>query len=314
MAKQRKPRITLTCQTCDKSFQLVPWRATGRRFCSKSCNLKCGRLKPLLQKVCEYCGEAFEVAQHESSVRFCSRKCANTKQPSPAQRRCGACGCQFTPHRARRTQKYCKRACYFAAIHRPTIACAQCKNIFEPKTRDAKFCTPSCQQLASRKRAEKACAHCGNTFTVLHGQRERRQHCSKQCQLKEQFHSKEESRIIGKVAAILGETPARQQAFAWLRSDANRPMYVDAYFPRHNLVVEYDGRHHFQFEPHYHRTPEGFKANQRRDTLKEQLITLHGINFLRIRFDESHSLTHLTSRLRDLNGLDIVNNDKVAAA
>jgi hypothetical protein len=296
MAAKRKPRITLVCQTCRQPFEVVPFRAKNRRFCSKACNLKCGRLKPLIEKKCEGCGQPFYVPLYAAFRRFCRSGCRYLGGRAPL-RGCAHCSKQFTPKLNRQTQIHCTRRCYLAAKARQPRACPQCSLQFTPATARQKTCSVDCQGLARRSRITKLCGHCGSTFEVGYSLRSRRQHCSKECQLKEQFRSKSEERVVAKVGRILKDVPERHAKFAWLKSDAKRAMYVDAVFPAQKIAVEYDGPHHYQFVPCYHHTPKGFANSQRRDALKEQLLKEHGYAFIRIRFDEPYTVRHLKERV-----------------
>ena len=81
-------RATVTCETCDRTFNVVQSRVGRARFCSSACkdawqsDAYRGDAHPLADrrtsKVCEQCGDEFTVPQCESHRRFCEWSCYNT--------------------------------------------------------------------------------------------------------------------------------------------------------------------------------------------------------------------------------------------
>ena len=75
-------------------------------------------------------------------------------------------------------------------------------------------------------------------------------------------------------------------------------MHVDAYFPLLTLAVEYDGKQHRMFLPHYHKGENQFEELKKRDALKQNLLEAHGIKLVRIRDDEPRTKEYLRQRLQ----------------
>lgn len=86
------------------------------------------------------------------------------------------------------------------------------------------------------------------------------------------------------VSKYLKEKPIKQQTFPWLKYKAL--LRCDAYFPKHNLVMEYNGRQHYQRCRSFHKTKEDFLYQQNRDTTKYKLLHEHGINLLVIKYND----------------------------
>ena len=68
-------RISITCQTCGKVFEVIPGdhrlKNNGIKYCSKECaneGLKSGKIAS-----CKECGKEFYTTRHQ----FCSRECAS---------------------------------------------------------------------------------------------------------------------------------------------------------------------------------------------------------------------------------------------
>lgn len=59
----------------------------------------------------------------------------------------------------------------------------------------------------------------------------------------------------------------------------------DFYLPDMNLVIEYNGKQHYEFIDYYG-DEEDFKIAQLRDRIKQEYCTKNSINYLVIRYDE----------------------------
>ncbi len=87
--------------------------------------------------------------------------------------------------------------------------------------------------------------------------------------------------VLTKISKILNEKCIRQKTWKWLRGINDFPLWVDGYFPIHNLVVEFDGRQHQ--EPVISFGGEkAFNTLQQNDEIKNKLIPENGIKLLRI--------------------------------
>jgi len=114
------------------------------------------------------------------------------------------------------------------------------------------------------------------------------------------FSSNEERHVIRLAAELLDESPVHQHTFPWLRNpDTGRPLHIDAYFPGHNLIIEYDSKQHNRFMPFYHRTRQQFLNLQQRDRVKESLIKEHGILLIRISDKESRTKERIAKLLME---------------
>jgi hypothetical protein len=66
----------------------------------------------------------------------------------------------------------------------------------------------------------------------------------------------DEAYVVDLCDVILGEPALRQHLFDWLlsdpgRNDKRRRLQVDAYYPGHRLVIEYQERQHDEPIPHF---------------------------------------------------------------
>lgn len=53
-----------------------------------------------------------------------------------------------------------------------------------------------------------------------------------------------------------------------------------------SLLVEVDGKQHYEHIPYFHKTVEDFKLQQKRDSIKDQFVVDYEMDFLRIRYDD----------------------------
>lgn len=108
-------------------------------------------------------------------------------------------------------------------------------------------------------------------------------------------NSSDEAYVIGMCDETLGEEGRRQHRFDWLLGDPGASggrvrLPVDAYYPEHNLVVEYRERQHDEPVAHFDKpdrlTVSGVhRGDQRRlyDERREALIPEHGLRLVIIR-------------------------------
>jgi hypothetical protein len=94
---------------------------------------------------------------------------------------------------------------------------------------------------------------------------------------------------------VLGELSLREHTFVWLRGDPNprgtrRPLPVDAYYPQHDLVIEYRERQHDEPVPFFDKpdkpTISGVhRGEQRRlyDARRDTEIPAHGLRLVILR-------------------------------
>ena len=60
--------------------------------------------------------------------------------------------------------------------------------------------------------------------------------------------------------------------------------YFDFYIPEYNLVLEYHGRQHYEFVPHFHKTEENFYYRLSKDKIKKESALSRGLNYISISY------------------------------
>lgn len=64
-------------------------------------------------------------------------------------------------------------------------------------------------------------------------------------------------------------------------------LFLDFYLPGRKLVVEVQGRQHFEFVPHFHRTRLGFIQSRMRDEHKRGWCLDAGLSWVELSHDET---------------------------
>lgn len=107
-----------------------------------------------------------------------------------------------------------------------------------------------------------------------------------------------------------GAAPSRGHWFEFLRGDPTpkRPkgatLPVDAYFPDFNLVVEYMGEQHSAPNPLMDRRPGRREQRRRYQERRTGVLREHGINLIRVRYDDELSEETVKAKLREVGLVD----------
>lgn len=64
--------------------------------------------------------------------------------------------------------------------------------------------------------------------------------------------------------------------------ETGRPLEFDAFYPPWKLALEYNGRQHYYFTPHFHKNEDEFLAQMRRDVYKRELSKKYGICLIEV--------------------------------
>jgi 5-methylcytosine-specific restriction endonuclease McrA len=100
-------RITMTCKTCGKIFELPPSRKT-RMYCSKECSHE-GQKRT--KKICKWCGIAFHPTSNQN-IGFCSLQCsADSKKDTRLEKSCEICGKIFQVKKGYTHARFCSLQC-----------------------------------------------------------------------------------------------------------------------------------------------------------------------------------------------------------
>lgn len=100
---------------------------------------------------------------------------------------------------------------------------------------------------------------------------------------------------------ILNETPIRE----WTCCDLVNPektshLYVDAYFPQHNLVVEYNGQQHYEYVEFLHKTYDKFLRTQLLDRHKENILNSKNIKLIKFKYSEPKNKKYIEEILKTI--------------
>ena len=116
---------------------------------------------------------------------------------------------------------------------------------------------------------------------------------------------KNEQKAIELVSSIIhaDEAILNKGVFDWLRGGDKGDgvkLRVDAYFPKQKLVVEYNGKQHYESNALMDRRPG--RAKQRREYAKRRkyLIPKHGLKLLEIKYDEPLTKENLERLLKNI--------------
>ena len=101
----------------------------------------------------------------------------------------------------------------------------------------------------------------------------------------------DEAYVVDLCDAILGEKAVRQHRFDFLRGDKGHKLPVDAFYPKHNLVIEYRERQHTEEVPFFdnRKTVSGVSRGDQRklyDQRRRDLLPKEGIVLLELSYTD----------------------------
>lgn len=96
---------------------------------------------------------------------------------------------------------------------------------------------------------------------------------------------------IDKFTKAIGEEPIKEKKFDWLinkelKRPTQSPLRIDAYYPKANIAIEYNGPQHYFIDGIYTKNEEALIKRQKLDKLKASLIREHGIKLIVIHFKD----------------------------
>ena len=152
-----------SCPQCGVAVR-KPRSAGGRRFCNKACYDAYRAAQSIAQQMtCKVCGREFTT--YEQTANTCGAACRAKYERVEVV--CACCGVTFTTKRSHADRvRYCSAACVSTAYrsrmqgaanpnHRgdkPVKVCLECGESFRTYTRDRKYCSRGCADMARRRR------------------------------------------------------------------------------------------------------------------------------------------------------------------
>jgi len=98
--------------------------------------------------------------------------------------------------------------------------------------------------------------------------------------------------IYGKTNEITSYHPL------WAESPKGVLYEFDVYIKGTNLLIEYNGRQHYEYVPFFHKTKKRFFLQKRRDLLKQQLASSHGHKVITFKYDEPITRNHVYNKMK----------------
>ncbi|HEC66144.1 MAG TPA: DUF559 domain-containing protein [bacterium] len=222
-SKIRVTRKEIKCQTCGKSYLIIPYRYKmhyrlkkyKNHYCSSACYGK-SRMVTTKEIKCQTCGKSFlkrPCRIKRSKNHYCSTKC----RPIRKKLKCGICGKSFLriPHNIKRSKNnYCSHTCHSKSrIIRKKLKCRVCGNSFliapywVNKSKNH-YCSSACHgksRMVTRK--ELKCKICGASFSRTPSQikKSKNHYCSYKCIRIDRIFPKKDTSIEVKIQNFLKE-------------------------------------------------------------------------------------------------------------
>lgn len=103
--------------------------------------------------------------------------------------------------------------------------------------------------------------------------------------------------VFNKISEILKERPILEVSFDKCIGVGGKPLRYDAYYKKHNLLVEFNGHQHYVYSKKYHKNLIDFSNNVLNDQLKSEFAIHNGYVFLSIPYDitSDDAIRHMLS-------------------
>ena len=76
-------------------------------------------------------------------------------------------------------------------------------------------------------------------------------------------------------------------------------LYVDYLLPELKLAIEYDGRQHLDFVPHFHKDKSSFTESKIRDQYKEEILEYLEYTLIKFNYKEELDKNTLRKKIQD---------------
>lgn len=103
---------------------------------------------------------------------------------------------------------------------------------------------------------------------------------------------------IEKFTIALNEKPIKEMKFDWLiNPNNNRHLRIDAYYPKNNIAIEYNGPQHYFVDGHYTMSEKDLINRKKLDNLKYDLIKENGIKLIVIRYSDKITKEYIQNKI-----------------
>lgn len=93
--------------------------------------------------------------------------------------------------------------------------------------------------------------------------------------------------VFKKYSDFLKEEPILEKTFDWLKNPKTKMnLKIDAYFPRNNIAIEYNGPQHYKIDTLYITNQEMLKHRKYLDSLKQELLKEHEIKTVVVHYKD----------------------------
>ena len=140
---------------------------------------------------CMVCRNEFKIKPgriKDGKGTYCSSKCAAELRKTGEYRKCETCDKQFYLNKTDLNDgrgKYCSDKCRYANTDKVCV-CLNCgagfyRNTTQLANGGGKYCSQHCSNGGRKKRIQKVCLGCNNTFSVIVSRANQANYCSMKC-------------------------------------------------------------------------------------------------------------------------------------
>ena len=106
--------------------------------------------------------------------------------------------------------------------------------------------------------------------------------------------------LLYEICKSLYGTAFEEVAFYQCYSEKGALLRFDIYIPSKRILIEYQGREHFEYNEFFHKTRKEFKSAQLRDLRKKVFCSRYGYGFLEFIYKDNIKFAHeVKQRIED---------------
>lgn len=106
--------------------------------------------------------------------------------------------------------------------------------------------------------------------------------------------SKQSDKVYGLLREIFPQGYIKTEHYVRFKG---KRLFFDFFLPQYKMLIEVQGRQHYEFVKHFHSDIDGFKDNKKRDNLKIDYASVNDMCFIIVDYNENINKHELLKKM-----------------